>query len=119
MERFGSGPMAGIRNHDVDRTHLVIETTEHRHDLRWVANVRFDNERAVAELAHAPGRLFRAVGVRSVVDPDVGSGRREGHRDTLTDTAAGAGNQRILSFEPDLHANAASAPEKSVSPRLQ
>ena len=33
---------------------------------------------------------------RPVVDPDVGSSRREGHRDALADAAAGAGHQRIL-----------------------
>ena len=111
--------MAGIRNHDVDRTHLVIETAEHRHDPRWVTNVRFDNERTVAKLAHASGRLFRAVGVRSIVDPDVGSGRRQSQRDTLADAAAGTGNQRILSFERDLHDDASSTPEKPLSPRPQ
>ena len=111
--------MAGIRNHDVDGTHLVVETAEHRRDLRWVADVRFDNERAATELAHAPGRLVRALGIRSVVDPHVGSGRRQGNRDTLADATAGAGDQRIFPFEPDLHGDASSGPEKPVSLRPQ
>lgn len=109
--------MAGIRDHDVDRPHIAVETAEHHGDLRWIADVRFENERAMAELAHAPGGFFRAVSVCSVVDPDVRSGRREGNGDALADAAAGAGDKRILPFEPDLHGDPFSSPGKPVSRR--
>jgi hypothetical protein len=55
--------MAGIRDHDVDRPHVPVESAEHHRDLPWIADVRFDNERATAELADAPVGLFRAVSV--------------------------------------------------------
>ena len=55
--------MTGIRDQDIDRSHVGIETAKHRRDLRWIADIRFDDERTLAELAHASRGLFRAVRV--------------------------------------------------------
>ena len=55
--------MTGIRDQDIDRSHVGIETAKHRRDLRWIADVRFHDERTLARLAHASRGLFRAARV--------------------------------------------------------
>src|SRR3712207_485401 len=103
MERLGRRAVTFIREKDIEWSLFHVETVKYGCDLIWIAVVGFQDERALAFLVHATRGLFRALLVRPVVDRYVDSRCRECQRDALTDAAAGARHQSVLTFQPDLH----------------
>ena len=103
VQWLGRRPLAGIRDEDVDRAELGVEAVEHCRDLRWIADVSLDTERPPPRLTHIPCGLLSAGCIRAVVDGNIGAHSRESPGYAAANAAAGAGDQRVLAIEPDLH----------------
>ena len=96
----------GVGDRDVQRAEFGDRLLVHRDDLVLFRDVGLDGQRATPKALDLVSDVVGRLGMRHVVDDDVGPGLREAQRDGLADAGVRTGDDRRLAFEhvriPDL-----------------
>ena len=106
---LGEGGIAlepGVADQDVDATPGPEHLGQHGLDLGLPGNVGANGAGLGAAGLEVVDDPRGGVGVAGVVHDDVGAGGGQRPRDALADARAGAGDERLLSLQRELHEGA-------------